>query len=160
MNGEDLHKIIALAVEAAETNLWGFEYLPGNHKGLLRVYIDSPEGINIDDCERASHQLSAALNVHDPIKGEYDLEVSSPGVERPLFGFEQYAQYIGKKAKFLLQQAIQNKRRFRGTIKAVDAENKRVTVTAEDNSELTLSAADIVKVNLVFEFDGGKKHGK
>lgn len=160
MANEELQELVADAVEAVGCQLWGLEYSAGSHGGLLRVYIDSPEGVGIEDCERASHQIASILNVHDPIQGEYDLEVSSPGLDRPLFTFEQYQHYVGKKAKFVLQHAVQGKRRFRGVINAVDVAKKQMVVVAEDNVELLLTDAEIAKVNLVFEFEGGKKHGK
>lgn len=159
MAQDDLKQMIASAVEAVGYEFWGMEYVPGSYSSLLRVFIDNPESsIDVDDCETASRQVSSVLEVHDPIKGDYTLEVSSPGVERPLFTIEQFARYVGYNAKFVLHQAVLNKRRFRGVISAVEGE--QLTIIAEDDDELKLTLADITKANLVFDFKGGKKHGK
>ncbi|HFE37119.1 MAG TPA: ribosome maturation factor RimP, partial [Gammaproteobacteria bacterium] len=73
----------------------GVEYLSQGKHSILRVYIDQPAGITVDDCSKVSNQLSAMLDVEDPIRGEYHLEVSSPGMDRPLFTGAHFSQFIG-----------------------------------------------------------------
>ena len=82
---EKLYEIITPVVEGLEYELVGIEYLPQGKHSLLRVYIDQEAGIALEDCSKVSHQISAVMDVEDPISSNYNLEVSSPGLERPLF---------------------------------------------------------------------------
>src|SRR5215216_7336112 len=92
----DLNAIIEPVVIDMGYILWACEYISQGKHSILRIYIDKPaEGIGVFDCERVSKQLAAILDVEDPISGHYSLEVSSPGIPRPLFFKEHYAQYIG-----------------------------------------------------------------
>ncbi|MGL4516530.1 MAG: ribosome maturation factor RimP, partial [Shewanella sp.] len=86
-----LVEMLKVPVEALGFQLWGIEYVQAGKHSTLRVFIDGENGINIEDCANASRQVSAVLDVEDPISTEYTLEVSSPGVDRPLFTAEQYA---------------------------------------------------------------------
>lgn len=116
--------IIALGLE-----LWGVEHLGGGRQSILRVYIDSEAGVDIDDCERASRQISALLDVEDPIAGEYTLEVSSPGLDRPLFTIEHYRRYVGSEARIKLRAPHDGRRRFKGIIER--AEDDQVEILVE-----------------------------
>jgi ribosome maturation factor RimP len=107
----------------------GVEWSAGHGGGVLRVYIDSlahdggaEGGVGVDDCEAASREISALLDVDDPIAGHYVLEVSSPGIERPLFNAGQFARFIGEEAKVTLKLPRNGRRRLRGKIAAVDGE--------------------------------------
>ena len=82
---ERLRRLLEPAVEGFGYELLGVQLLAQGHHSKLRVYIDSEEGITVDDCARVSHQVSGVLEVEDPIPGQYTLEVSSPGMDRPLF---------------------------------------------------------------------------
>ena len=90
MYRRDLHELLEPAAKAVGYELLGCEFISQRKHSILRIYIDGPDGIGVDDCELASKQMSALLDVEDPIKGEYHLEVSSPGLERPLFTALQY----------------------------------------------------------------------
>lgn len=151
MQNNELYNIVESGVEAVDYQLWGLEYIPGKHSGLLRVYIDSPDGIGLDDCEKASRQISAVLDVHDPIEGQYDLEVSSPGLDRPLFELEQYKSYVNRTIKLVLHTAVKEKRRFKAVLNQVNQDADSIQVTALDGDELTIEKANIAKANLVFE---------
>ena len=72
----------------------------------MRVYIDGADGINVDDCAKVSRQVSSVLDVEDPIAGEYTLEVSSPGMDRPLFQLEQYSRYVASRLRLNLRHAL------------------------------------------------------
>ncbi len=99
----------------------GVEWLPSQGQGMLRVYIESPEReVDIDDCEAASRELSAMLDVEDPVSGRYVLEVSSPGLDRPLFTIEQFRRFDGEEVKVVLSAPMDGRRRFRGRLKGVD----------------------------------------
>ncbi len=95
----------------------------------LRVYIDSPEGVDVDDCADVSRQLSAILDVEDPIAGEYSLEVSSPGLDRPLVLPEHYRRFVGETVKLTLAQPLAGRRKFKGRL--LEATDDHVVVEAE-----------------------------
>ncbi len=118
----------------------GVEFLPSQGQSTLRVYLDIPEGaaagadgerreVGIEDCEAASRELSALLDVEDPIPGHYVLEVSSPGLDRPLFTAAQFARVVGQEVKLLLRAPLEGRRRLRGKLLAVDGE--RISLEAE-----------------------------
>lgn len=117
------------AVEALGLQLWGIEHLVRGHSSLLRIYIDSPEGITIDDCEKVSRQVSGILDVEDPLPGEYTLEVSSPGFDRPLFAFEQFSGFVGEVVSLRLRTPIEGRRKFKGVLEK--AENEIIALTVD-----------------------------
>ncbi len=98
-----LQKLIEPALAALGYELVGTEYLPQGRHSLLRIYIDTPDGITVEDCERVSHQVSGLLDVEDPIQGQYTLEVSSPGLDRPLFKREHFDRFAGQQIKLRLK---------------------------------------------------------
>lgn len=102
----------------------GVEFSPSQGQSTLRVYIDA-EGreVTVDDCEAGSRELSAMLDVEDPIPGHYVLEVSSPGIDRPLFTAAQFAKVAGKEVKILLKAPLEGRRRLRGKVTAVEGEH-------------------------------------
>lgn len=122
----EIANLLAPTVEALGLELLGVEYLPAPGSATLRLYIDVPLAeqperiVNIDDCERVSREVSAQLDVEDPISGNYTLEVSSPGVDRPLFTLAQFARHVGESAKVGLKLAQNNRRRLQGVIVRVD----------------------------------------
>ena len=147
---ETLKEMLEPAVNAVGMELWGIEFLAQGKHSILRVYIDSENGVTIDNCEAASHQVSGVLDVEDPINGEYNLEVSSPGMDRPLFNFEQFALYQGELIKVRLQMAVNGMRNFTG--KLLEAKDDALTFQV-DNQQLTVSINQIDKANLVPIFD-------
>ena len=108
----------------------GVEFSPSQGQSTLRVYIDA-EGreVTLDDCEAASRELSALLDVEDPIPGHYVLEVSSPGIDRPLFTAGQVAKVVGQEVKILLKAPLDGRRRLRG--KVVSVEGEQISLEAE-----------------------------
>ena len=114
-----VHGIISSSVEALGYELWGVEYNPRGRGGTLRVFIDSLAGISLDDCVTVSRQVSALLDVEDPIFEEYELEVSSPGVDRRLFNREQYSAFIGEQLHLLLRTPFKGKRKHVGLLSEV-----------------------------------------
>ncbi len=90
-----LVRLLQPVVEGEGCVLWEVEYVPGRGSPVLRLYIDSPAGITVDDCERVSRAVSERLDAEDPLPGQYTLEVSSPGFERPLRTAAQFAPYVG-----------------------------------------------------------------
>lgn len=147
---ERLTQMLAPAVEALEYELVGVEFIRAGKHSTLRVYIDHEDGISVDDCARVSHQVSAVLDVEDPINTEYNLEVSSPGLDRPLFTAAQYAQFAGESAQVTLNVPVSGKRKFTGVIKQV-ADN---VVSFEVGQEtLDVDIATVKKANIVPNFD-------
>ena len=115
--------------------------------GLLRVYIDKPEvGIGLDDCELVSNEVSGLLDVHDPIKGQYRLEISSPGLDRPLFTLEQFERFIDNEAKVTVMAPVEGRRRFQGRIVRVD---EGTVFLEQDGAIVEIEAGNIGKARLV-----------
>lgn len=147
---ERLTEMLAPAVEALEYELVGVEFIRAGKHSTLRVYIDHENGISVDDCARVSHQVSAVLDVEDPINTEYNLEVSSPGLDRPLFTAAQYQQFSGESVQVVLNVPVSGKRKFTGVIGQV-ADN---VVSFEVGEEtLNVDIATIKKANIVPNFD-------
>lgn len=147
---EALQEMLAPAVEAVGCELWGIEFISQGKHSVLRLFIDSENGITLEDCEAASHQVSAVLDVEDPIKTEYNLEVSSPGMDRPLFTFDQFARFVGEDVQVRLKMAVAGKRKF--TAKLEKAEDNVLTF-AQGEESWDVSVSQIDKANLVPAFD-------
>lgn len=147
---EHLQKLLEPVISAMNYELVGIEFVSGGHAAMLRIYIDKEDGVTIDDCEKVSHQISGVLEVEDPLQGKYNLEVSSPGLDRPLFKLEHFAQFIGSGVKVQLRSAIDGRRRFTGIIKAV-SEDKVILAIDEDEQELPMNMID--RANLVPNFN-------
>jgi ribosome maturation factor RimP len=142
--------MIAPIAASLGCELWGLEYLTQGRYTTLRIFIDGPNGVSLDDCEKVSRQVSAVMDVEDPITGEYTLEVSSPGMDRMLFKADHYARYIGEVVNLRLRMARDGRRRFKGTI--IKVENDDVLVDV-DGKEILLPVDSIDKANVVPRFD-------
>lgn len=142
--------MLAPVVTALGYEFWGLEYLTHGRQAVLRVYIDSPNGIGVEDCATVSRQASAVLDVEDPIPVEYTLEVSSPGMDRPLFTLEQYAQSRGELVKLRLRAPFEGRRNFSGQLVGVEGEDVVVVV---DEHEYLLPIELIDKANIVPRFE-------
>jgi len=130
----------------------GFELVEVEYKGaaggqnVLRVYIDSPKGITVDDCARVSRQVSALLDVEDPIAEAYVLEVSSPGLDRPLTRREDFERYAGETIKVRMNEAVLGRRNFKGTLVGLEGD---AVVVVVDNERFSLPIARIERARLV-----------
>lgn len=147
---EGLTDLIRQVVESLEYELVGVELLQ-RQKGasLLRVYIDRPEGINLDDCGEVSHRVSGVLDVEDPIKGNYNLEVSSPGLDRPLFNKEHFLRYKGHRVRLELRSKVAGRRRITGILDGLENDN---VLVAEGSERYSLPLDKIDVARLVPEF--------
>ena len=143
---QQIEDLIKPSIEALGYELWGCEYFAQGKHSLLRVYIDKPIGINIDDCEVVSHQVSAVLDVSDPITGQYSLEVSSPGIPRPLLHIEHYRKYIGHVVELKLTRLILGSKRCSGELLAVDQDG--IILKLNNNIEQVFMWSIIVKAYL------------
>lgn len=121
--GQQIEDLLTPTVEALGFELWGVEYLSQGRHTLLRLYIDGPDGINVDDCAAVSEQVSAVMDVEDPISGEYTLEVSSPGMDRLLFKLGQYPGYVGEIVELRLRSAFEGRRKYKGILKGIEGED-------------------------------------
>lgn len=117
--------------------------------GLLRVYIDQDDGVDLDDCERVSRQLSAFLDVEEPLPGSYTLEVSSPGLDRPLRTAEHFERFAGHEVKIRLAVAQEGRRNFKGTLCGVEESE---IVVAVDGQTWRLALEDVASAHLVPEY--------
>ena len=151
----DLKAILEPAVTALGFELWGVEYLVRGRHRLLRVYIDGPNGITVDDCAAVSHQVSGVLDVEDPIPGEYTLEVSSPGLDRVLFEQAHYARYVGSLLVVRTQAPVSGRRRFRGRLQSVSDDG--VVLVLDEGGEKAFAFADIDKAQIEPEFSNNKR---
>ncbi|MDC1144665.1 ribosome maturation factor RimP [Porticoccaceae bacterium] len=146
----ELKQLLGPVVEALGCELWGIELQAGGKTKLLRLYIDHAEnGVGVDDCERVSRQASAVLDVEDAINGEYILEVSSPGMDRPLYELSQYEQFIGEDISLRLRFPYEGRRNFKGRLSGVD-DDEIVLVVADH--EFLFPVEGIEKANVVPRF--------
>jgi ribosome maturation factor RimP len=148
---DKLESLLAPLVADLGYEFVGIEYQSNPKNRLIRLYIDRPEvGIGIDDCERVSREVSALLDVEDPVSGQYTLEVSSPGIERPLFTGAQFADFVGEDARVMMAMPIEGRRKFKGRIVSADDEQVILEVDGEAH---TLPVADIQRANLAPDVD-------
>ena len=164
-----LQDLIAPAVQACNVDLWGIEFNPQGKRSLLRIYIDKDinensapvldengelvqgRGIGVQDCVRVTQQVGAMMDVHDPISGEYALEVSSPGWDRPFFELKQMQAYIGQQVALRLIAAVENRRKFQAKLVSVDLENEYIQVEVENQQVLEIDSGNIDKANLIYK---------
>ncbi|WP_049632518.1 ribosome maturation factor RimP [Cellvibrio sp. pealriver] len=142
---ELLENLIAPVVSSLGCELWGVEYLTQGRYTTVRIFIDAANGVSLDDCERVSRQVSSVFDVEDPIDGEYTLEVSSPGLDRPLYTEAHYARYVGETISVRLRIVRDGRRRFKGVITKV--ENGDVFLQV-DNQEVQVSIDVIDRANV------------
>ena len=145
---DKLTELLRPAVEGLGYELVGIEHLPMGKHTVLRIYIDSANGITVDDCSSVSHQVSGVLEVEEPIKGQFTLEVSSPGIDRPLFNFEQFKKFVGSKVKLKLYHAIDGKRKITGLIESIDGDDINIK-DADSDASFQLQMDDIDKANII-----------
>ncbi len=147
---EQLQAMLAPVVEALGYQCWGVEFISQGKHSLLRVYIDSADGILVEDCEKVSRQISGVLDVEDPIASEYTLEVSSPGMDRPLFTLEQFAAHAGEQVKIKLRSPFEGRRNFQGILRGTEEQDIVVLV---DDHEYLLPIDSVDKANIIPRFD-------
>jgi len=147
---DEIAELLSPTVSALGLELLGIEYLPAPGGATVRLYIDMPQSderhVGIEDCEAVSREVSAQLDVEDPITGNYTLEVSSPGLDRPLFGAAQFARFVGESAKVVLKLPQDGRRRLQGKIARVEGST---IAFALDAGEFVVDAANIEKARLM-----------
>jgi ribosome maturation factor RimP len=135
------------AVEETGKELLGVEFISAGNHSVLRLFIDHENGIDVDDCAEVSRQVGAILDVEDPISSEYSLEVSSPGLDRPLFDKAHFEAVVNETVEVKISMPLNGRRKFKGKLVAVDNDSLIVMV---DNEEYELVISNIDKSHLVF----------
>jgi ribosome maturation factor RimP len=146
----DFTALFEPVVESMGYELVGVEFHDAGGHATLRVYIDRDEGVSLEDCAAISHQISGILDVEEPIKQAFDLEISSPGIERPLFKLDDYQRFTGRTAKIKLAVPLLGRKNFRGELQGV-VDSKRIQIEV-DGEMFDLPFGDIARANLVGEF--------
>ncbi|MEE4219110.1 MAG: ribosome maturation factor RimP [Xanthomonadales bacterium] len=150
MSSSKLTNLLQPLIEDLGYEFVGIEQSSNPKNPVVVIYIDRPEGIAIEDCATVSREVAALMDVEDPISGHYTLEVSSPGLDRPLFTAGQYAACTGERVKMTVYAPVDGRRKFKGPILAVAGE----TVTIDqDGSEVVLELGNVVKARLVPDYD-------
>nr|WP_298250629.1 ribosome maturation factor RimP [uncultured Halomonas sp.] len=127
-----LHTLIDPVVTAMGFELWGIDHLSQGKHSRLVIYIDHDDGITVDDCADISRQVSALFDVEDPISGEYRLEVSSPGMDRPLFTLDHFSRYRGHDVALKLRAPFEGRRKFQGLLAGVEGDEVLLQVDGEE----------------------------
>ena len=146
---QNLQEMLQGSVEDLGCELWGIECQRAGRFMTVRLFIDKEGGVTVDDCADVSRQVSAILDVEDPIADKYNLEVSSPGLDRPLFTLPQFERYIGQDIALHLRIPVMERRKWQGKLERI--ENDMVTLIV-DGQEQVLVFGNIQKANVVAKF--------
>ena len=149
MRSDKLTKLLQPLVEELGYEFVGLEHQSNPKNPVVVIYIDKPEGIAIEDCETVSREVAALLDVEDPIPGQYNLEVSSPGLDRPLFTLAHFEQFAGETVQLNVFAPVEGRRKFKGAI--LGAEEGIVRID-QDGAEVALEMSNIVKARLVPDY--------
>lgn len=150
MSVKRLTNMLQPLVEDLGYEFVGLEYTGQSKNAVLRIYIDHKQGIDLDDCGRVSGEVAALLDVEDPISGQYNLEVSSPGLDRPLFTLEQCARFAGEQVQMTVFAPVEGRRKFKGRILSVTGDTLNID---QDGAEIALDFSNIAKARLVPDYD-------
>ena len=150
MSSNKLTNLIQPLVEDLDYEFVGLEQSSNPKNPVVVIYIDAPDGIAVEDCEKVSREVAALLDVEDPISGNYNLEVSSPGLDRPLFTLQQFERFTGQEAKITLFAPQEGRRKFRGVILGVEDSQIKID---QDGTEVALDISGIAKARLVPDYD-------
>jgi ribosome maturation factor RimP len=147
---EQLQRFVKPILQSLGFELVDLAYVGHGPKGILRVFIEKEGGITLEDCAEASRYISHALDVEDPIAHPYHLEVSSPGLDRPLKKLEEFDRYRGRKVKIKTHQPIEGQKVFRGELK--ERLGETIFIIAEDGKEIEIPFPEIFSARLLVEF--------
>ena len=145
-----LYAIIEPVVTAMGFELWGLEYLAQGKHSKLMIFIDGPNGISVDDCADVSRQVSGVLDVEDPISSHYSLEVSSPGLDRPLYTLDHFSRFRGHVVQLKLRTAFDGRRKFQGLLAGVEDDDVLLQI---DSEEYCFPIESIDQARVVPQFD-------
>jgi ribosome maturation factor RimP len=149
-----IHRVAGIAERAARREgitVWDIELAGSGRRRVLRIYIDKPGGVTLEDCERISQQVGAVLDAEDVVPGDsYQLEVSSPGVERRLSKPSHFDLCRGQKARLQLKEPVEGQRRWEGVLQGMDED--RVVLETGSGKTIRVRMDLIEKANLQFEW--------
>ena len=145
MTGAELAALLEPTVERLGYELVDIEVRVGGKSGVVRLFIDKPVGVGLEDCEKVSRAVSAVLDVEDPVPGHYDLEVSSPGLDRKLTKVEHFQRFMGETVKVQMRFPVEGRRRFRGKLLSLDEDHIEVEVDGRSHS-LALATIDTARL--------------
>lgn len=145
----NLDNIIEPAIASLGYQLVGVESVQDGSTQVVRVYVDGPNGVGLDDLAQLSRQISAVLDVEDPLSGAYRLEVSSPGIERGLFRLAHFESFVGHKVKVRLKSAVEGRRNVVAMLSRVDGQDIWLDTT---EGEIKIAYANVAKARLVVDF--------
>lgn len=148
IDSQSLESLFAPVVEALGCCLWGIEFRSSQKHAHVKIFIDHEDGITLDQCSEVSQQISAVLDVEDPISVPYTLEVSSPGIERPLLKLEHYRRYLGSQIKVRLTWALEGRKNFTGEL--ITVEDDDITI-ATDSEEVSFSVDAVKRAHLIYQ---------
>ena len=146
---QNLQEMLQGAVEDLGCELWGIECQRAGRFMTVRLFIDKEGGVTVDDCADVSRQVSAILDVEDPIADKYNLEVSSPGLDRPLFTLPQFERYIGQDIAVHLRIPVMERRKWQGKLGRIEND---MVILIVDGQEQVLVFGNIQKANVVAKF--------
>lgn len=146
---QKLAELVQPAIEDLGCELWGIECQRAGRFMTVRLFIDKEGGVTIDDCADVSRQVSAILDVEDPIADKYNLEVSSPGIERPLFSLAQFKRYIGEEIVVHLRIPVADRRKWQGKLEKIEGDT--LTLMVEQQAQM-FAFSNIQKANVVAKF--------
>ncbi len=141
-----LTELIEPALLSLGYELVGLEYRPNRREGLLRIYIDAARGVTLEDCELVSHQVSGLLDVEDPIQASYRLEISSPGLDRPLFKAADFDRFAGAEVRLRLVGLYEGRRKFRGILRGLQ---EHYVVIDEESGTWRVPLEQVERANLI-----------
>ena len=144
----ELHERLSLLIGSMGYELVGCEMLAMGGQKMFRLYIDGPKGVSSDDCSRVSHQVSAMMDVEDPIQSKYVLEVSSPGIDRPLFELKHFEQFVGSEVKMRLYSPIERRKQYKGVIQRVVGEDIYLVVEGS-TLEIVIPFSAVERANVI-----------
>ncbi|PIE45227.1 MAG: ribosome maturation factor RimP [Gammaproteobacteria bacterium] len=148
---ELLTELLHPAVKSIGYELVGVEYHPNSVNALVRVYIDKDGGVDLDDCIAVNEQVSGILDVEDPIPGKYTLEISSPGLDRPLFSIADFEKFLGSQVKIRLSRPIERQRNVKGDIVAVNGSLIRIKEQNGRQVELDFKMIEVARLIPTFD---------
>ena len=146
---QNLQEMLQGAVENLGCELWGIECQRAGRFMTVRLFIDKEGGVTVDDCADVSRQVSAILDVEDPIADKYNLEVSSPGLDRPLFTLPQFERSIGQDIAVNLRIPVMERRKWQGKLERIEND---MVILIVDGQEQVLVFGNIQKANVVAKF--------
>lgn len=146
---QKLEELLQDSVADLGCELWGIECQRAGRFMTVRLFIDKEGGVTVEDCADVSRQVSAVLDVEDPIADKYNLEVSSPGLDRPLFTLPQFERYVGKEIAVHLRIPVADRRKWQGLLEKIEGDMLTLIV---DNQPQQFIFSNIQKANVIAKF--------